>query len=134
MNARIFYKVTPIAGPPGAIDATNGWIQFGAGASVSTAGAVHTLLSGLTLSIPAGATYGIALEGLTAGNAANIAYTNGAGIVTYTDGGVQLSQVAMLATVVLRHQVLQHLIHVILMVVLVYLLPMYLSVHHLQET
>ncbi len=90
MNARIFYKVTPIAGPPGAINAANGWIQFGAGASVSTAGAVHTLLSGLTLSIPAGATYGIALEGLTAANAANIAYTNGAGIVTYTDGGCSI--------------------------------------------
>ncbi len=90
MNARIFYKLTPIAGLPGAINAANGWIQFGAGASVSTAGAVHTLLSGLTLSIPANTTYGIAIEGLTAANAANIAYTNGAGIVTYTDGGCSI--------------------------------------------
>lgn len=91
MNARIFYKTSPIAGPPGAISAANGWIQFGAGASVSTAGGVHTLLSGLTLVIPAGATYGIALEGLTTGNAANIAYTNGtASTVTYTNGGVSI--------------------------------------------
>ncbi len=91
MNARIFYKVTPIAGAPGAISGANGWIQFGAGASTSTAGGVHTVLSGLLLVIPPGATYGIALEGLTAGNAANIAYTNGAGIVTYTNGGCTIT-------------------------------------------
>ena len=92
MNARIFYKTTPIAGAPGAISAANGWTQFGAGTSVSTANAVHTLLSGLTLVIPAGATYGIALEGLTSpGNAANIAYTNGGALVTYTNGGCTIT-------------------------------------------
>ncbi len=91
MNARIFYKLTPIAGAPGAISAANGWTQFGAGASTSTAGAVHTLLTGLTLVIPPGATYGIALEGLTAANAANIAYTNGGALVTYTNGGCTIT-------------------------------------------
>ena len=91
MNARIFYKPGAIAGAPGAISVANGWNQFGAGASTSTAGAVHTLLTGLTLSIPAGTTFGIALEGLTAANAANIAYTNGAGIVTYTDNGCTIT-------------------------------------------
>ncbi len=91
MNARIFYKTTPIAGAPGAISAANGWTQFGAGSSTSTAGAVHTLLSGLTLVIPPGATYGIALEGLTAANAANIAYTNGGALVTYTNGGCTIT-------------------------------------------
>ncbi len=91
MNARIFFKTTPIAGAPGAISVANGWNQFGAGASTSTAGAVHTLLSGLTLIVPAGTTYGIALEGLTATNAANIAYTNGGAIVTYTDGGCTIT-------------------------------------------
>ena len=91
MNARIFYKVTPIAGPPGPISAANGWIQFGSGPSTSTANAVHTVLTGLTLSIPTGTTYGIALEGLTAGNAANIAYTNGGAIVTYTNGGCTIT-------------------------------------------
>ena len=90
MNARIFYKISAIAGLPGAITAANGWIQFGAGASVSTAGGVHTLLSGLSLVIPAGNTYGIALEGLTTGNAANIAYTNGTTLVTYTNNGVSI--------------------------------------------
>ncbi len=90
MNARIFYKTSAIAGPPGAIDAANGWIQFGSGASVSTAGGVHTLLTGLSLVIPAGTTYGIALEGVTTANAANIAYTNGAGLVTYTNNGVSI--------------------------------------------
>ena len=48
-------------------------------------------MTGLTLSIPAGTTYGIALEGLTAGNAANIAYTNGGAIVTYTNGGCTIT-------------------------------------------
>ena len=91
MNARIFYKLTPIAGAPGAISAANGWTQFGAGASTSTAGAVHTVLSGLTLVIPPGTTYGIALEGLTAANAANIAYTNGGALVTYTNGGCTIT-------------------------------------------
>ncbi|MBK8496905.1 MAG: hypothetical protein IPL50_19335 [Chitinophagaceae bacterium] len=41
--------------------------------------------------IPPGATYGIALQGLTAGNAANIAYTNGGALVTYTDGGCTIT-------------------------------------------
>ncbi len=91
MNARIFYKITPIAGAPGAISAANGWTQFGAGASTSTAGAVHTLLSGLTLVIPPGATYGIALEGRTAANGANIAYSNGGALVTYTNGGCTIT-------------------------------------------
>jgi len=85
MNARIFYKVTAIAGAPGAISVANGWNEFGNGASNSTAGAVHQVLSGLTLVIPAGTTYGIALEGRTAAGGANIAYTNGVGSVTYTD-------------------------------------------------
>ena len=92
MTATIFYKTTPVAGLPGAISAANNWIQFGTGPSTSTAGAVHQLLSGLTLVIPSGASYGIAIQGLTAAAAANIAYTNGTGALTnYTNGGVTIT-------------------------------------------
>ena len=91
MTATVWYKTTPVAGAPGAITAANGWIQFGTGTSNSTAGAVTQYLSGLTLSIPVGATYGIALQGLTAGNAANVNYTNGTGtLTTYSNGGVDI--------------------------------------------
>ncbi|MFN8243519.1 MAG: proprotein convertase P-domain-containing protein [Ferruginibacter sp.] len=91
MNARAFYKTTPINGLPGAINAGNGWNQFGAGASVAVAGTVTPVLTGLTLVIPPSTTYGIALEGLTSGGAANIAYTNGGATTSYTSNGCSIT-------------------------------------------
>ncbi|MBK9530920.1 MAG: T9SS type A sorting domain-containing protein [Chitinophagaceae bacterium] len=85
--SRVFYKPTPIAGAPGAISAANGWTQFGTANNNVVANTLNQLMTGLTLSIPAGATYGIALD-LT--GATFPAYTNGAGIVTYSNSGCDI--------------------------------------------
>ncbi len=88
VTARVFYSTTPIAGNPGPISTANGWNQFGTASNVTvTAGTLNPLISGLTLVIPPGATYGIALD-MT--GATYPAYTNGSGIVTYSNGGCDI--------------------------------------------
>jgi hypothetical protein len=84
--SRVFYKAAPIAGNPGAITAANGWNQFGTANNNVVANTLNPLMSGLTLSIPAGATYGIALD-MT--GATFPAYTNGTGTLqTFTTAGL----------------------------------------------
>ena len=66
-----YYKTSAINGAPGALNAGNGWNQFGA-ATIAGIGNQTTLttqpfLSGLSLVIPAGATYGIAVQAVDAG-------------------------------------------------------------------
>ena len=85
--SRVFFKPSPIAGAPGPISVANGWTQFGTANNNVTAGTLNQLMSGLTLQIPAGATYGIALD-MT--GATFPAYTNGGAIVTYSNGGCDL--------------------------------------------
>ena len=86
--SRVFSKPSAISGNPGAISAANGWIQFGTANNNVTANTLNQLMTGLTLVIPAGATYGIALD-MT--GATFPAYTNGTGtIATYTSGGVSV--------------------------------------------
>ncbi|MEO7306655.1 MAG: T9SS type A sorting domain-containing protein [Ferruginibacter sp.] len=86
--SRVFYKAAPIAGNPGAITVANGWNQFGTANNTVVANTLNPLMSGLSLSIPAGATYGIALD-MT--GATFPAYTNGTGtIVTYSNAGCDL--------------------------------------------
>jgi hypothetical protein len=88
VTSRVFYKTTAIAGNPGPISVANGWNQFGAGASTVTAGTNNLLISGLSLVLPAGATYGIALD---MSGATFPAYTNGTGtVVAYSNGGVDI--------------------------------------------
>ena len=86
--SRVFYKPVAIAGNPGAISAANGWIQFGTANNTVTANTLNVLMTGLTLSVPPGATYGIALD-MT--GATFPAYTNGTGtVVAYSNGGVDI--------------------------------------------
>ena len=86
--SRVFSKPSAIAGNPGPISAANGWIQFGTANNTVTANTLNQLMTGLTLTIPAGATYGIALD-MT--GATFPAYTNGtATIVTYSSGGCDI--------------------------------------------
>jgi len=86
--SRVFYKPSAIAGNPGAISAANGWNQFGTANNNVTANTLNQLMTGLTLTIPAGATYGIALD-MT--GATFPAYTNGAATtVTYSSGGCDI--------------------------------------------
>jgi len=86
--SRVFYKTTAIAGAPGNIDAANGWTQFGTANNTVVANTLNPLMSGLTLTIPANTTYGIALDFT---GATFPAYTNGTGtLATYTAGGVSI--------------------------------------------
>ena len=90
-NTRLFYKTTGIAGPPGLIQPSNGWNQFGSGTAPTTAGVISTLVTGLNLSIPPGATYGIAVEG-TLGGGFNMQYSNGTGTIkTYTNNNCTIT-------------------------------------------
>ena len=85
--SRVFSKPSAIAGNPGPISAANGWIQFGTANNTVVANTLNQLMSGLTLVIPPGATYGIALD-MT--GATFPAYTNGTTLVTYTSGGCDI--------------------------------------------
>jgi len=85
--SRVFWSATPIAGNPGPI-AGPGWTQFGTANNNVTANTLNLLMTGLTLTIPANTTYGIALD-MT--GATFPAYTNGTGtIVTYSAGGCDI--------------------------------------------
>jgi subtilisin-like proprotein convertase family protein len=86
-----FYKTSAINGLPGAISVANGWTQLGTGSvTVTTALTPQTLLTGQNLVIPAGATYGIAIQGLLNGGA-NISYTTlAAGTFTSSAGGCDI--------------------------------------------
>jgi subtilisin-like proprotein convertase family protein len=88
-TATVFYKTSAITAAPGAINAGNGWVQFGTGnfTAVATTGTTpQPFLSGLTLQIPAGATYGLAVQSAIGGTG-NLAYsTVTAGTYTNTGG------------------------------------------------
>ena len=91
-----FVKTSPITGPPGSITTTNGWIQF-ASRTVTSTGAftnIQVLTSALT--IPAGATYGIAINAVRSTDATvpgRIVFNNGTGTFTptFTAGGCVLT-------------------------------------------
>ncbi|MBS1510792.1 MAG: M36 family metallopeptidase [Bacteroidetes bacterium] len=60
-NTAAYYKTSPVNGAPGAISTANGWTQFGSGSVFENSGIVP-FMTGLSLVIPSGATYGIAVE------------------------------------------------------------------------
>ncbi len=85
---RAFYKTTGNAGNPGPITAANGFTQFGSSNVNVTANTLNPVLTGLTLTVPAGATYAIALDFT---GATFPAYTNGAATtVTYSANGCDI--------------------------------------------
>jgi subtilisin-like proprotein convertase family protein len=92
ITANAFFKVSAIAGNPGQISAANGWTLAGGSnqASTVTANTLNPVLTALTgITIPAGATYGIALE---FAGATVPAYTNGTGTVqTFSNNGCTIS-------------------------------------------
>jgi hypothetical protein len=66
LNAKFYYKTTPIAGSPGAIDTSAGWNLVASGTFVGTASTTtpantQRFLSGINLIVPANTTYGIAV-------------------------------------------------------------------------
>ncbi len=91
-TASAFYKTSAINGLPGAISVANGWNQLGATTpvTITTALTPQPLITGLNLVIPAGATYGIAIQDLLGGGA-NISYSTLApGIYTFSAGGCDI--------------------------------------------
>jgi hypothetical protein len=96
VDVKAFFNTTAINGAPGAISAANGWTQFGAAtitgiANTATATA-QPFLSGLTLLVPAGATYGIAVQAANGGSATGcLRYsTITAGAYTFSGGGCDI--------------------------------------------
>jgi subtilisin-like proprotein convertase family protein len=93
-QASLYAKAGAINGAPGAISVANGWNQVGTTATFTATGggAVEPMLTGLSLTIAPGQTYGICLQAVTGGAAANLAYsTLAAGTYTVTAGGCSIT-------------------------------------------
>ena len=93
--ATLYYKTTAVNGAPGAISAANGWIVAGTAPYTAIANTTTTtpqpMLSGLSLIVPAGATYGFAFESKTAAGVGNLRYsTVAAGTYTNSANGCDL--------------------------------------------
>lgn len=92
-DVSVYYKTSAINGAPGALTAGNGWNQFGAATIAAVGNQTGTtpqpFLSGLSLVVPAGATYGIVVQAVDAGTTAfNLRYsTIAAGTYTFSNGG-----------------------------------------------
>ena len=93
VDVKAFFKPSAINGAPGAISSANGWTQFGSatitGVGTTTGTTPQPFMSGLTLLVPAGATYGIAVQAADAGSATGcLRYsTVPAGTYTFSGGG-----------------------------------------------
>ena len=91
-NVVAYYNTTNISGSPGAITAGNGWIQFGS-ATINASGGttVDPFMSGLTLSVPPGATYRILVGCATTGGGFNMGYqTIAGGTYTFSSNGCDI--------------------------------------------
>jgi len=96
VDVKAFFKASAISGAPGAISAANGWTQFGSatitGIANTTTATIQPFMSGLSLLVPAGATYGIAVQAANAGSSTGcLRYsTIPAGTYTFSGGGCDL--------------------------------------------
>ncbi len=87
-----YYKPSAINGLPGAISTANGWTQIGSTATITGigGGTVQPFLTGLSLTIPPGATYGVCVQALL-GTGFNLAYsTIAAGTYTFSAAGCDI--------------------------------------------
>ena len=91
-----FFKTSAINGLPGAISVANGWNTFGTavitGIANTTTTTTQPFMSGLSLVVPPGATYGIAIQAVNQGTTvAAMRYSSiGAGPFTFTTNGCDL--------------------------------------------
>ncbi len=93
-TATLYAKTSAISGPPGAINAGNGWNVVGTGTYTAVANTTttvpQTFLSGLSFVIPANSTYGLAVESKQ-GATGNLRYsTLGAGVQTISNSGCDI--------------------------------------------
>ena len=86
-----YYNTTAVNGPPATITAANGWNQIGTTATITAVpGAPQPFLTGLNLTIPPNATYGIIVQALLGGGF-NLAYsTIAAGNYVFSAGGCDI--------------------------------------------
>lgn len=90
------YKTSAINGLPGALNAGNGWNQFGAavinGIANTTTTTTQPFMTTLSLVVPAGATYGICVQAVNQGTttAAQRYSTIAAGTYTFSAGGCDI--------------------------------------------
>ncbi|MDZ4795548.1 MAG: hypothetical protein SGI83_14805, partial [Bacteroidota bacterium] len=96
-NVSAYFKTTAINGLPGAISAGNGWTQFGsatiAGIGNTTTTTTQPFMTGLSLLVPPGATYGIAVQAIDnpVVNNFNLRYSTIApGTYTFSAGGCDI--------------------------------------------
>ena len=89
-NVTALYKTSAINGPPGAYTVANGWNSLGT-ATIAGTTTLQSFLSGLSLIIPAGATYGFCVQAADGAGGFDLAYsTIAAGTYTFTQGNVSL--------------------------------------------
>ncbi len=90
-NVSAYYNTVAVNGPPSAITVANGWNQFGS-ASITSIGFpnVQPFMSGLSLVVPAGATYGMLVSAVLPTNAVNIVYSNAPGQLIASAGGCDI--------------------------------------------
>ena len=69
MSADIWYKTTPVSAAPGAISTANGWVLGATGSFTAVANSstltTQVILTGITVVIPGGVTYGMAISTYT---------------------------------------------------------------------
>lgn len=87
-SVSVYYKASAINGAPGAISAANGWNPVG-NANITGTGSIQPFLTGISLVVPPGATYGIVVQALRDGSG-DLIYNNGAGNITVSSGGCDL--------------------------------------------
>jgi subtilisin-like proprotein convertase family protein len=86
-----YYNTTPLTGNPGAITIANGWNQFGGAITNIPASGIQPFMTGLSLVVPAGATYGMCVAATdVAGTAGNLMYSNALAVGTATAGGCDI--------------------------------------------
>jgi hypothetical protein len=93
ISTQLWYKTSAINGAPGDISTTNGWVQAGTGNFPGiqnlTSNTTQSFLSGLSLTIPANTTYGIAV--VASGGAGGVLRIGAAaGTVSLSAGGCNL--------------------------------------------
>lgn len=89
-SVSVYYKTSAINGAPGAISPANGWNPVG-NATITGTNSIQPFLSGTSLVVPAGATYGFAVQALrSSSGAGDLVYNNGSGNQTISSAGCDL--------------------------------------------
>jgi subtilisin-like proprotein convertase family protein len=86
-----YYNTTALTGVAAPITIANGWNQFGAATINAIGGVVQPFMAGLSLVIPAGATYAMAVSATDAtGTAGNFVYSNTLSTPVASAGGCDI--------------------------------------------